>query len=312
MEFTFLGTCAGVPSKGRNVSAMALRILTERGMTWLFDCGEATQHQILHTNITLSKIEKIFITHLHGDHIFGLPGLLGSRSFQGATTPLVVYGPKGIKEYIEVSLKISNTYLRYPIDYVELEEDGIIFEDEQFRIETKKVVHGLPSYGYRIVEKEIPGTLLVEKLKEKGVMPGPIYQRIKNGENIVLVDGTILEAKGYTSDPVKGRIVTIIGDTRFCEASIDLANEADILIHEATFNKENEAGAHEFYHSTSTQAATVALKSNAKMLIMNHLSSRFQGEDMEILLQEARSLFANTYLAHDFDQFQLARKKRNR
>ena len=117
MELLFLGTGAGVPAKLRNVTAMALKILQKRNAVWLFDCGEATQHQIIHTNLKPRKIEKIFITHLHGDHIFGLPGLLGSRSFQGGTDKLFIYGPKGIREFIEVSLQVSQTHLKYELEY---------------------------------------------------------------------------------------------------------------------------------------------------------------------------------------------------
>lgn len=153
MEFVFLGTGAGVPSKGRNVSAIALQLLEERGQTWLFDCGEATQHQILHTSVRPRRIEKIFITHLHGDHIFGLPGLLGSRSFQGGTTPLTVYGPKGIKQFIEVALSVSTTHVKYPLEVVEITEEGTVFEDNEFYVETKRLSHGIECFGYRIVER---------------------------------------------------------------------------------------------------------------------------------------------------------------
>ena len=160
MELLFLGTGSGVPSKGRNVSAIALQLLEERGATWLFDCGEATQHQILHTPVRPGRIEKIFITHLHGDHLFGLPGLLGSRSFQGGDTPLVVYGPQGISTFIETALSVSGTRIKYGLDVVEIKE-GLVFEDEQFVVTAKLLDHGMPSYGFRIVEKDLPGTLLV-------------------------------------------------------------------------------------------------------------------------------------------------------
>lgn len=135
MQLLFLGTGAGMPSKQRNTSALVLKLLEERGTVWLFDCGEATQHQILHTTVKPRKIEKIFITHMHGDHIFGLPGLLGSRSFQGGDEPLGIYGPKGIKEYIEMTLSLSRTHLTYPIVYHELTE-GLLFEDDSMTVET--------------------------------------------------------------------------------------------------------------------------------------------------------------------------------
>lgn len=176
MDVFFLGTGAGIPAKLRNVTSIALKLLEERGSIWLFDCGEATQHQILHTSIKPRRIEKIFITHLHGDHIYGLPGLLSSRSFQGGETEVIIYGPKGLKEYITVSLSVSQTYLKYPLKVIEIDE-GIIFEDEQFIVETHVLEHGIPSYGYRIIEKDRPGTLLADKLAEAGIKPGPIYKK---------------------------------------------------------------------------------------------------------------------------------------
>lgn len=207
MEFVFLGTGAGVPSKGRNVSAIALQLLEERGQTWLFDCGEATQHQILHTSVRPRRIEKIFITHLHGDHIFGLPGLLGSRSFQGGTTPLTVYGPKGIKQFIEVALSVSTTHVKYPLEIVEITEEGTVFEDNEFHVETKRLSHGIECFGYRIIEKDIQGALLVDKLLEMGVKPGPLFKRLKDGEVVELENGAILNGKDFIGPPQKEELL---------------------------------------------------------------------------------------------------------
>ena len=157
VDFVFLGTGAGVPAKLRNVTSIVLQLLEERGTVWLFDCGEATQHQILKTALKPRKIEKIFITHLHGDHIFGLPGLLGSRSFQGGTEKLTIYGPKGIADFVNTSLKVSTTHLQYPFEIIEIEE-GMIYEDEQFTVQALPLDHGIYCVGYRIVEKDSPGT----------------------------------------------------------------------------------------------------------------------------------------------------------
>jgi ribonuclease Z len=308
LELVFLGTGAGVPSKGRNVSAIALQLLEERGATWLFDCGEATQHQILHTSIRPRRIEKIFITHLHGDHIFGLPGLLGSRSFQGGETELTVYGPKGIKQFIETSLAVSATHVKYELNIVEISE-GIVFEDEQFIVTAKRLSHGIPSYGYRVVEKDLPGTLLVDKLQEIGIRPGPIYQQIKQGKTVTLEDGTVIDGKQFVGPPQKGRIVTILGDTRFCEASIELAYDTDVLVHEATFGAGDGELAYEYYHSTSEQAAEVAKRAGAKKLILTHISSRYQGDMCDELLEEAKAIFPNVEIAVDFKSFPIPKKK---
>lgn len=307
MEFVFLGTGAGVPSKGRNVSAIALQLLEERGATWLFDCGEATQHQILYTPVRPRRIEKIFITHLHGDHIFGLPGLLGSRSFQGGETPLTVYGPKGIREFIEVTMAVSTTHLKYLIHIVEITEEGVIFEDEQFSVEAARLSHGIECFGYRIVEKDIPGPLLVEKLLALGVKPGPVFKELKNGHAVTLEDGTVLEGKDFVGSPQKGRILTILGDTRYCETSIRLAKDADVLVHEATFSAEEGEQAYAYYHSTTQQAAEVARLADAKRLILTHISSRYQGEDCAVLLQEAKQTFLDTELAEDLKHFTISR-----
>ncbi|MBM4762211.1 ribonuclease Z [Bacillus sp. B15-48] len=299
MEVFFLGTGAGVPAKHRNVTSIALKLLEERGVVWLFDCGEATQHQILHTSIKPRRIEKIFITHLHGDHIYGLPGLLASRSFQGGDSPVTLYGPPGIKAYLDISFNVSKTYLRYSLQIVEIGE-GVVFEDDQFIVEAKRLEHGISSFGYRIVEKDRAGTLLVDKLKEKGVQPGPIYKKIKDGEVVKDANGQMLYPEDFLGPPQKGRVVTILGDTRRCEAAQELAENADLLIHEATFSAEEEEMAREYFHCTTTEASEIAKKANVRKLCLTHISSRYDKEGAERLLLEARAVFFDTIIANDF------------
>jgi len=302
LDILFLGTGAGMPSRQRNVTSIALRLLAERNAIWLFDCGEGTQHQILSTSIKPRKIEKIFITHLHGDHIYGLPGLLSSRSFLGGETALTIYGPKGIKEFVLVSLKISQTFLKYNLFFHEFEKDSIIFEDNTFLVEVKKLEHGIDSYGYRVVEKDRPGELLVHKLKELGVKPGPIYKDIKAGNDVVLEDGTKIVAEKFVGQKKKGKVVTILGDTRFCQAAIDLAKDSDLLVHEATFAKGEEQLAKEYYHSTTSQAATIALKANVKKLLVTHISSRYDLKESENLISQLKEIFLNSDIASDFHE----------
>jgi ribonuclease Z len=299
MDVFFLGTGAGVPAKLRNVSSIALKLLEERGSVWLFDCGEATQHQILHTSIKPRKIEKIFITHLHGDHVYGLPGLLSSRSFQGGESLLTVYGPKGIKEFIDVTLKISKTHLKYQLEIIEIEE-GIVFEDELFSVEARLLEHGIHSFGYRIVEKDRPGTLLADKLAAAGVKPGPVYRKIKNGEDVTLEDGRVISPAEFVGSPQKGRVVTILGDTRTCDNAVLLAEDADLLVHEATFSAKENGLAREYYHSTTLQAAETALKARVKKLCLTHISSRYDRSDWKLLQEEAASLFPNSVISEDF------------
>lgn len=300
MNILFLGTGAGIPAKARNVTSIALQLLEERKAIWLFDCGEATQHQILHTPIKPRKIEKIFITHLHGDHIYGLPGLISSRSFQGGEDLLTIYGPKGLEEFVRTSLSVSQSHLTYPIEFVEIGE-GTVFEDHQFQVIAKKLDHGIESYGYRVIEKDLPGALLVHKLEKLAIKPGPIYQKIKAGQQVELEDGKILDGKDFLGPSQKGRIITILGDTRYIAASVELALDADLLIHEATFSEIDEQLAYDYYHSTTKQAAMVAEQSNAKKLMLTHISSRYQSEvDLAKLEKEAQAVFPLSYLATDF------------
>ncbi|EFQ8450961.1 ribonuclease Z [Listeria monocytogenes] len=302
MELVFLGTGAGVPSRGRNVTSIALSMLNERNTIWLFDCGEATQHQIMRSQIKLSKLEKIFITHLHGDHIFGLPGLLSSRSFQGGESDLTIYGPVGITEYVETSLRLSGTRLTYKIIFNEI-EPGLIFDDKMFSITVDELDHGLRSFGYRIVEKDKPGALNADKLIDDGVEPGPIFQKIKKGETVTLADGSVINGKDYIDEPQKGKIISIFGDTKATASELELALNADVLVHEATFEGDKEKLAGEYMHSTTLQAASLAKKANVKKLILTHISSRYDRDASKELLVEAQSVFENTEIAYDLAVF---------
>ncbi|MGM8365070.1 ribonuclease Z [Virgibacillus sp. W0181] len=299
MEITFLGTGAGVPSKQRNVSSLALSLLQEINSVWLFDCGEGTQHQLLHTHVKPSKINKVFITHLHGDHLFGLPGFLSSRSFLGGDDLLTVYGPPGIKTYIETSLGLSDTHTSYPMNVIEL-SDEIVFENDYFIVYCKELDHRIQSFGFRIVEKDKRGSLLVERLKKAGIPPGPIYTEIKNKEEVTLPNGQKLNTSPFHGPTKKGRIITILGDTRYSNNHESFVQQSDLLIHEATFSKTKADLARKYFHSTTTEAAQLAKDSHVKKLVLNHVSSRYQQKDFSVLLEEARTLFPNTILAHDF------------
>ncbi|TCS96864.1 ribonuclease Z [Hazenella coriacea] len=298
MKLYFLGTGAGIPSRDRNVSSLALMMPEYHGETWLFDCGEATQHQILSSPIKLSKISKIFITHLHGDHIFGLPGLLGSRSFQGCEAPLTVIGPQGLRSFIEVSLEVSKTYLKYPIEFIEV-EDRMSLTEENFSIQIRLLEHGIPSYGYRIEEKEISGSLDVKRLKALGIQPGPLYQEIKQGKLIQLPNGQTINGSDYVGPPKPGIRLAILGDTKFTPVSIELAADVDVLVHEATYRSGQEERATKYFHSTCLQAAQVAMESHVQQLILNHISSRHLPGEWNQILVEAQQLFSNTHLSTD-------------
>lgn len=305
MKIQFLGTGAGVPSTIRNLSSIALKLLDEINEIWLFDCGEGTQQRILKTSLKPRKVTKIFVTHLHGDHIFGLPGFLSSRAFQGGDSPLTVYGPKGIKDYVLTSLRVSQSHLRYPIFFHEIENEGVIFEDEHFKVIAGKLVHGIPSFGFRIEEADYPGELLVEKLKADRVPAGPLYGKLKNGETVTLEDGRTINGKDYIGQASPGRTVTILGDTRFTPKSIELAKDADVLVHESTFDKESQKIARDYYHSTCMDAAKVAQQAGVGQLYLTHISSRYLSKDQKQLEVDARTVFNKTKLVSDYNEFDI-------
>jgi ribonuclease Z len=297
MKLYFLGTSAGVPSTVRNVSSLALLLPEYHGDIWLFDCGEGTQHQIMKAPIKLSKISRIFITHLHGDHIYGLPGLLSTRAFQ-TDSPITIFGPRGIKEFVQTALTISETHLSHPIDYIEI-EDGMTINEEHFTIHINRLEHRIDCFGYRLEEDEKSGKLNTKKLIAEGVKPGPIFQRFKKGETVTLADGRKLDGKQFIDPPAPRKILTILGDTLPCENSVKLAKNADVLVHEATHLHQYAEKAALYHHSTTIQAATIAKEAHAKQLIINHISSRYHDSLEEELLEETRTVFPNTYLANE-------------
>ncbi|WP_026689687.1 ribonuclease Z [Alteribacter aurantiacus] len=301
MKVTFLGTGAGVPSKERNVTAIALHLMNEKNDTWLFDCGEGTQHQMLHTSVKASKINKIFITHIHGDHIYGLPGLLSSRSYQGATSKVTIYGPSGLKEYINASLQISQTHLLYPLEIVEMNEEGLLFKDETASVNVAKLDHGVPSFGFRIQKHDQPGSLLMEKVKEANIPLGPHLKEFKHKKEVTLPDGRTFETSPFIGPLKEGKSVCILGDTRYSTKGLRLAEKVDLLVHEATFSKSEERHAQLYYHSTTEQAATLALKARVNHLILTHISPRYQ--DPLMLEKEGREIFPNTCIANDLVTF---------
>lgn len=310
MEITFLGTSSGVPTRSRNVSSVALR-LPQRAEFWLFDCGESTQHQILRTDVKISQISRIFVTHMHGDHIFGLMGLLASCGMAGNADRIDIYGPPDLDEYLRACRRYSQTHFSYPLK-VHTVRPGVVFEDNEFVVSCDLLKHRVPAYGYRVAERDRPGHFDVKQAAALGIPSGPVYGRLKRGEVVVLEDGRKIRGADLCGPTQIGRKLAYCTDTVFCESAVGLAQDADVLIHEATFAHQDADLAYQRLHSTSTMAAQTALAAQAKQLIMTHFSPRYApGNELEIkdLLAEARSIFPETAIASDFWTYEIPRRQ---
>lgn len=299
-----------MPTRSRNVSSIALR-LPQRAETWLFDCGEGTQHQILRSDLKISQITRIFITHMHGDHIYGLMGLLASCGLAGNPSRIDIYGPPRLDEYLKASGRCSQTHFSYPVK-VHTVKPGVIFADDEFTVSCAPLTHRVPAFGYRVAEKDKPGRFDVDRATALGIPPGPLYGRLKRGEVITLPDGRTINGADLCGETQIGRKFVYCTDTIYCDSAVELAQDADVLVHEATFSHQDAELAYQRLHSTSTMAAQVALGSQTKQLIMTHFSPRYAPGNpivLNDLLTEARAIFPNTLMAHDFFSYDIPRRQ---
>lgn len=310
MQITFLGTSSGVPTRSRNVSSVALR-LPQRAELWLFDCGEGTQHQLLRSDLKSSQLSRIFITHMHGDHIFGLMGLLASCGLAGNVERIDIYGPSGLNEYLQAALRYSHTHFSYPVK-VHAVRPGVVYEDDEFTVSCGLLHHRITAFGYRIEEKDRTGRFEVEKAKALQIPAGRIYGQLKRGETVTLDDGRVINGSELCGPTEIGRKIAYCTDTVYCDGAVQLAQDADVLIHEATFAHQDADMAFQRLHSTTTMAAQTALAAGAHRLIMTHFSPRYApGNPIELkdLLQEARAIFPRTDMAHDFMVYDVPRRR---
>lgn len=309
MQITFLGTSSGVPTRSRNVSSIALR-LPQRAEFWLFDCGEGTQHQILRSDLKVSQITRIFITHMHGDHIYGLMGLLASCGLAGNPSRIDIYGPPKLDEYLKACGRYSQTHFSYPVK-VHTVSPGVVFEDDEYVVTCAPLTHRVPAFGYRVAEKDRPGRFDVERATALGIPPGPLYGRLKRGEAVTLPDGRMINGQDLCGEIQIGRKFVYCTDTIYAESAVELAHDADVLVHEATFSHQDAEMAYQRLHSTSTMAAQTALGAGVKQLIMTHFSPRYAPGNsivLDDLLKEAQAIFPNTLMAQDFFTYEIPRR----
>lgn len=299
-----------MPTRSRNVSSIALR-LPQRAEVWLFDCGEGTQHQLLRSDVKISQITRIFVTHMHGDHTYGLMGLLASCGLAGNPSRIDVYGPPKLEEYLKACGRYSQTHFSYPIK-VHTVSPGVVFEDEEFTVSCAPLTHRVPAFGYRVSEKDKPGRFDVDRAMSLGIPSGPLYGRLKRGEVITLPDGRIINGADLCGETQIGRKFVYCTDTIYCENAVELAKDADVLVHEATFSHQDSEMAYQRLHSTSTMAAQVALGAQVKQLIMTHFSPRYAPGNAIVLadlLAEAKAIFPNTLMASDFFSYEIPRRQ---
>ncbi len=307
MKIIPLGTSSGKPTLQRNVSATAV---VGEGEWWLFDCGEATQTQIARAGLSAHKLAGIFITHLHGDHFNGLPGLLSTMALDKRERELIIAGPPGIAEYLELLARLRILFYNYPLRLSELgashfngQPEELVYDSAKYTVVTRPLDHRIFALGYRLTEKMKPGKFDLERARELEIPVGPLYSQLQAGNSITLADGRVIEPSDVLGPPRPGKSVTYCLDTRPCENAVLLSRDAEWLIYEATYTNKYVEEAHLYGHSTAAQAARVALEAHARRLLITHFSSRYP--DARLLLEEAREIFPDTRMAEDLIEIEV-------
>lgn len=314
MEFMFLGTSSGTPTMQRNVTALVIK--TTDSKSWsLVDCGEGTQHQLLRTPYSLVQLEAIYITHVHGDHCYGLPGLLASASMSGRTSPLKIIAPSGIKEFVSTAMEFTDAHMTYELQYFPSESLNRMKVSDNFAVSSVPLSHRVPCHAYVFEERRSRVNLDANKLRALGVPEGPLWGKLAKGEAVSWLNGETLLPEDYTIAPSKLRKVIVGGDNDSPDLLSTPAVSADVLIHEATYTEpvRQQVGPGP-QHSSAASVAKFASAHHIPNLVLTHFSARYHRENranrssISEVEEEARSYYKNSlFLANDFDLFRLAR-----
>lgn len=295
LQVVFLGTAASIPTVARALPSVVVK---RKGELLVFDCGEGMQRQMIKAGVGFHKKMKIFVSHMHGDHVLGLPGLLQSMSLLDRTQKLEVYGPVGVKAFIDAVERTVQFVLTFPVEIHEIQEEGVVCDEKEYHVQAVHSDHVIPSLAYALIEKPRPGRFNPEKAKALDVSEGPLWSKLQHGEKVKTPSGKVVKPEQVVGAPRPGIKIVYSGDTRPTKNLVELAKNADLLIHEATLDDELLERALEDGHSTPSQAAETAKKAKVKRLILTHFSSRYK--KAEPLLKQAKKIFSNVDAAEDF------------
>lgn len=294
LKVIFLGTAGSIPTPKRSLPSI---LIQRKGEQVMFDCGEGVQRQMIKAKAGFHREMKVFISHMHGDHVLGLPGLLQTMALLDREKKLDVYGPLGIKSFLEGIRKTVQFVLTFPVEIHEVLEAGVICEEDEYTVQAVWANHAIPALSYALAEKSRAGKFYPEKAKALGVPEGPLWSKLQRGRKVKLPNGRVIKPEDVTGPTRPGRKIVYTGDTRPFEELTKFAEDTDLLIHDATLGDELVERAEEDGHSTPEQAARNAKKANAKRLILTHISARYS--DANVLLKRARKIFKNTQVAED-------------